>query len=159
MQLDVKRTTVDLSTYPDLVMVLLGFRISRLKGVPALVRIGRGLGQVISNPPDGLLRHDAMLLSWNHLGMKQYWRDLDSLGRFTRSSPHSGWWREFMADTHGCGFWHEAYSARGGVEAIYVGMNTPVGLATFAPACQPEGLLLSSNGRLNADISARTKSH
>ncbi len=155
MQSDVKRTTVDLSAYPDLVMVLLGFRVARLRGLPALMRIGRGLGQVVETPPDGLLRHEPMLLGWNHLGMKQYWRDLDSLGRFTRSAPHSGWWREFLADDHGCGFWHEAYSARGGVEAIYVGIDVAPGLGSFAPARSPEGPLLSSRERLAADAAAR----
>ncbi len=156
MQIQTARVTVDLSGYPDLVIVLLGFRVGSLRGIPALMRIGRGLGQVVADPPEGLLRHDQMLFGWNHIGMKQYWRDLDTLGRFTRSAPHSGWWREFLADNHGCGFWHEAYSARGGVEAIYVGMDAPVGLGTFAPARRPEGPFLSSRDRLAADAGSRT---
>lgn len=155
MQSHAACSTVDLAAYPDLVMVLLGFRIGSIRGLPSLMRIGRGLREVTRDRPDGLLCHDQMLFGWNHLGMKQYWRDLDALGRFTRSASHSGWWREFLIDRHGCGFWHEAYSARGGVEAIYVGMSDPVGLATFAPAQHPEGPLLSSNGRLRADIAAR----
>lgn len=150
------RATVDLSGYPDLVMVLLGFRVGSLRGIPALLRIGRGLGEVARHPPEGLLRHEQMLLGWNHVGMRQYWRDLDSLDRFTRSAPHSGWWRDFLADRHGCGFWHEAYNARGGVEAIYVGIDTPIGLGAFAPPRQPEGPFLSSRDRLAADARGRT---
>ena len=149
------RATVDLSGYPDLVMVLLGFRVGSLRGLPALMRIGRGLGTIGRTPPEGLLRHEGMLLGWNHVGIKQYWRDLDSLARFTRSAPHSGWWRDFLADRHGCGFWHEAYSAGGGVEAIYVGMDRPTGLGTFAPARRPEGPFLSSRDRLTADAQER----
>jgi hypothetical protein len=149
------RATVDLSGYPDLVMVLLGFRVGSLRGLPALMRIGRGLADIGRSPPDGLLGNDGMMFGWNHVGIRHYWRDLDSLGRFTRSAPHSGWWRDFLSDRHGCGFWHEAYSAKGGIEAIYVGIDEPVGLGAFAPARRPEGPFLSSRDRLTADARAR----
>jgi hypothetical protein len=93
MQTQTKRATVGLSGYLDLVMVVLSFRVGGLRGIPAMMRIGRGLGQVAASPTKSLLRHDQMLLGWSHIGMRQYWRDLDTLGRFTRSAPHSGWWR------------------------------------------------------------------
>jgi len=158
MQTAVSRATVDLSGFPDLVMVLLGFRVGSIRGLPALMRLGRGLSTIARDPPDGLLHHDQMLFGWNHVGLKHYWRDLDSLHRFTRSAPHDGWWRDFLSDRHGCGFWHEAYSARGGVEAIYVGIETPVGLGSFAPARRPEGPFLSSRDRLSADARTRARS-
>lgn len=149
------RETVDLSDFPDLVVVLLGFKVRRLRALPALVGIGRELSGMRRDPPNGLLEHEQFLFGWNHLGIRQYWRDLDSLGRFTRSAPHAGWWRDFLRDTQGSGFWHEAYSARGGFEAIYVGLPEHTGLATFAPIRSPVGPFMSSRARLDADARAR----
>ncbi|MBW6529512.1 DUF4188 domain-containing protein [Sphingomonas sp. RRHST34] len=80
--------------------------------------------------------------------MRRYRRDLDSLEAFTPSEPHGGCWREFLADRHGNGFWQEAYSARGGMESIYVDMPEPLGLGAFAPPRAAPGPLLSSRGRL-----------
>lgn len=142
------RETVNLDDYPDLAMVLLGFKVRRIGALPALLRIGRGLSEVHRNPPDGLLRDERMLFGWNHVGIRQYWRDFDSLERFTRDPIHSGWWREFLRDRHGCGFWHETYSASRGIEAIYVDMPERVGLGSFAPIRHPVGPFLSSRERL-----------
>ena len=36
-----------------------------------------------------------------------------------RSDPHRQWWQQFLRDTGGTGFWHEAYFMRGGMEAVY----------------------------------------
>ena len=150
------RTTVALEDYPDLVMILLGFRVGSLRTLPSLARIGRGLAAIKASPPDGLLGHDGFLLGWNHLGFRQYWRDPSALEAFTRSTPHSGWWRDFLSDTHGSSFWHEAYHARGGVEAIYVAMPTPFGLARFAPHRAPTGPFMTAADRLRADVCTRT---
>ena len=57
--------------------------------------------------------------------MRQYWRDLDSLERWTRSEPHRRWWQDFLKDSGGTGFWHEAYFMRGGLNAIYDDMARP----------------------------------
>ncbi len=143
-----QRVTVDVSAWPDMVMVLLGFRVGALRGLPSFLSIGRGLAAIRRSPPDGLLHSDGALYAWNHVGIRQYWRDLESLEAFTRSDPHGGWWRAFLADRHGNGFWHEAYSARGGMEAIYVDMPQAPGLGAFAPARAAKGRLLSSRGRL-----------
>jgi hypothetical protein len=155
MQTGPLRETVDLSGFPDLVVVLLGFKVRRLRALPALFDVGRGLASMRSDPPDGMLEHEQFLFGWNHLGIRQYWRDLDSLGRFTRSAPHAGWWRNFLSDMRGSGFWHEAYSARGGFEAIYVGLPERTGLATFAPIRAPVGPLMSGRDRLDADARGR----
>ena len=149
------RETVDLSGYPDLVMVLLGFKARRLRAIPALFRLGKGFAEIRRNPPAGLLAEEGCLYGWNHVGFRQYWRDLDSLERFTRTAPHSGWWRDFLKDTQGAGFWHEAYAATGGIEAIYIGMPKRTGLAAFAPRQAPVGPFMSSRGRLEADALAR----
>lgn len=43
-----------------------------------------------------------------------------------------GAWRDFLRDSGGTGFWHELYSMRGGMEAVYDDMPAPVGMAGFA---------------------------
>jgi hypothetical protein len=151
------RTSVALENYPDLIMILLGFHARSARALPALARIGRGLNRIRRSPPDGLLRHEGFLLGWNHLGFRQYWRDRPALDAFTRSSPHSDWWRYFLNDPHGSGFWHEAYHAQGGVEAIYVAMPTPVGLAGFAPSRAPTGPFMTAADRLAADVRDRAR--
>jgi hypothetical protein len=156
MKQGIVRETVDLSAYPDLVMVLLGFKAHRLRAIPALLSLGKGFAEIQRNPPDGLLGEERSLFGWNHIGFRQYWRDLDSLHHFTRSAPHAGWWRDFLKDTRGAGFWHEAYSAKGGIEAIYVNMPKRIGLAAFAPVRDPVGSLMSSRDRLRADAQARS---
>jgi hypothetical protein len=40
------RRSVDLSGYPDLVVVYLGYRAKNLKGARSLLRIGRGLRSI-----------------------------------------------------------------------------------------------------------------
>jgi hypothetical protein len=79
--------------------------------------------------------------------MRQYWRDLDSLERWTRSEPHRLWWRQFLRDSGGTGFWHEAYFMGGGMEAIYDDMSKPTGLATFAPGLPARGAMFSARRR------------
>ncbi len=79
----------------------------------------------------------------------RYWRDFATLERFTKAAPHRGWWAEFLKDNAGTGFWHETYAARGGMEAIYIGMP-PTGLASFAPERQPQGPFMTARGRLES---------
>ncbi len=57
--------------------------------------------------------------------MRQCWRDYDSLEAWTRSDPHREWWQQFLRDTGGTGFWHEAYLRRGDMEAIYDDVASP----------------------------------
>ena len=142
--------SVDLSAYPDLVVVYLGFRVSTWRGLKALLGIGRKLGDLTRNKPDGLLAHESLMFAINHVGMRQYWRDFDTLEAFTRSDPHRTWWREFSTDPAGSGFWHETYRRTGGMEAIYLGMPKPIGFGTFAAARTPVGAFSSSRGRLAA---------
>lgn len=143
-----RRDSVDLSAYPGLVVVYLGFRVGRLRGLRALLGIGRGLAQVQRTMPDGLLAHENLVYGLNHIGMRQYWRDLESLESFTRSEPHRTWWQDFGRDPAGNGFWHEAYRLSGGMEGIYVGMPRPIGLGSFAAARAPQGPFMTSRQRL-----------
>ena len=82
------KVSVDLAAYPDLVVVYLGFRVSTWRGLRAMLGIGRGLRTLKHDVPDGLLCDEPVVYALNHVGMRQYWRDFDSLERFTRSDPH-----------------------------------------------------------------------
>ncbi|WP_210358680.1 monooxygenase family protein [Sphingomonas beigongshangi] len=147
-----QRTTVDLTAYPDLMVVMLGFRLRGLRAIPAMMAIGKGLGEIARRHPDGLLHHEGFLFGWNHVGIRQYWRDPAALAAFTRSEPHGGWWRSFLRDPKQAGFWHEAYSMRGGMEAIYVNMpdGTGIGMTGFAPARDAGGAFMTAAGRMAA---------
>ncbi len=142
------RRSVDLSGYPDLVVVYLGYRVSSLRGVRSLFGLGPGLRAVQTEPPDGLLAHENMMFGWLHFGFRQYWRDLESLEAFTRSPRHAAWWRDFGRDPGGGGIWHETYRLRGGMEAIYLGVPA-IGFARFAPSLAPDGPFLSARQRVD----------
>ena len=79
--------------------------------------------------------------------MRQYWRDLDSLERWTRSEPHKLWWQQFLRDSGGTGFWHETYLMGGGMEAIDDDMGRPTGMARFAPTRPARGARFSARRR------------
>lgn len=145
-----QRQSVDLSGYPDLTVVYLGFRVSKFRALKALLGIGRELDIIGRKKPDGLLAHELFLFGINHVGMRQYWRDFESLEAFTRSDPHKTWWAAFSKDSQGSGFWHEAYRKAGGMEAIYLGMPKPIGLASFAASRAPIGPFMSSRDRIAA---------
>lgn len=145
----VDRQTVDLSGYPDLVVVYLGMRVRRPRGVLRLLSTGPQIEKSWKGRPDGLLLHENLIWSLlpPHLGMRQYWRDFDSLERWTRSEPHRRWWREFLQESGGTGFWHEAYFMGGGAEALYGDVGAPLGFARFAPVQPARGAMFSSRRR------------
>ena len=146
MQAFVSRQSVDLSAYPDLVMIMLGFRVRGWLGLLAMRRIGPGLNRIARDRPEG------MMFSLTHFGFRQYWRDMEALERFTRSEPHADWWRRIRELSAGAGFWHESYHAKGGVEALYVAMPGPVGLQHFAPERRPVGPFMSARARVEAGL-------
>lgn len=113
--------------------------------------IGRGLAKIARDRPDGLLADEGLIFGLTHIGFLQYWRNMDALERFTRSEPHADWWRRMREMSAGAGFWHETYHARGGVEAVYVAMDRPVGLQYFAPERQPVGPFVSARSRVQGD--------
>ncbi|WP_419758199.1 monooxygenase family protein [Acidisoma sp.] len=143
------KVSVDLSPYPDLVVVYLGFRARGLSGIRRMMSLGKGFRAIEESPPDGLLRNEFVLWGWMHVGMRQYWRDLTSLEVFTRSAPHSGWWQAFARGAGGSGFWHESYRRAGGIEGIYMDMP-PTGLGAFAPSRAPAGDFKTARQRLAA---------
>jgi len=153
------RQTTDLSGYPDLVVIYLGMYVHKPRGLLRLLGLGPQIDKSWRARPDGLLRHENLIWSLipPHLGMRQYWRDLDSLERWTRSEPHRRWWLDFARDAGGTGFWHEAYFMRGGIDAIYDEVRRPLGLSGFAPVSQARGRMFSARqraGRADAPVVA-----
>jgi hypothetical protein len=147
--MSIDRRAPDLSDYPDLVVIYLGMRVRKPRGIRMLLGIGPQIESAWKAWPDGLLAHERVIWSLipPHLGMRQYWRDFDALERWTRSEPHRRWWLDFMRDTGGTGFWHEAYFMRGGIDAIYDDVGAPLGLGRFAPVSQARGRMFSSRTR------------
>jgi hypothetical protein len=152
MSAGVDRQTVELSGYPDLVVVYLGMRVNTLTGLKTLVGFGPRITHSVEARPDGLLLHETVVYSLfpPHVGMRQYWRDFDALERWTRSEPHRRWWQEFLRDSGGTGFWHETYFMRGGMEAIYDDLPKPIGFMKFAPVKPARGTMFSARTRLQA---------
>ena len=118
------RKTVNLSQFPDLVVIYLGIRVNTVTGIKTLLGFGPKISASVEARPDGLLLHESVFYSLRHVGMRQYWRDFESLEQWSRSEPHRTWWQTYLRDTGGTGFWHETYLRRGGVEAVYVDMKT-----------------------------------
>lgn len=58
------------------------------------------------------------------------------------------WWKSFLRDSVGTGFWHETYFMRGGVEAIFDDIKVPLGLSAFAPTEIARGPMFSARSRL-----------
>ena len=156
----VDRKTVDLTGYPDLVVIYLGMRVNRPRGIKRLLALGPRIARSVAEKPDGLLLHEGFMLSLFplHLGMRQYWRDFDSLESWARSLPHQRWWQQFVRDPGGTGFWHEVYSMRGGMEAIFDDMVVPFGFAGFAPVRPARGAMFSVRDRLRLGGEAKVAS-
>ena len=149
MPTKVNRRTVDLSPYPDLIVIYLGMRVNRLTGMKTLFGFGPQISASAAAQPDGLLRHENIISSLfpMHIGMRQYWRDLESLMKWTRSDPHRRWWQNFLKDSGGTGFWHETYFLRGGMEAIYDDIPENFGFMSFAPVVPARGPMFGAETR------------
>jgi len=149
MAMKVNRQTVDLSQYPNLVVIYLGMRVNRLTGLKTLFGFGPKISNSVTAAPDGLLLHENFLFSFFpvHAGMRQYWRDMESLLAWSRSEPHRVWWKNFLRDSGGTGFWHETYLMQGGMEAIYDDVPKPVGFMRFAPVKPARGAMFGAAHR------------
>jgi Domain of unknown function (DUF4188) len=149
MPTKVDRRTVDLSQYPGLVVIYLGMRVNRLTGVKTLFGFGPKISASAEANPDGLLAHEVFLFSLfpAHAGIRQYWRDIDSLLAWTRSEPHREWWKAFLRNSGGTGFWHETYLMRGGMEAIYDDVPERIGFLKFAPSMPARGPMFGAGDR------------
>ena len=153
MSKTVVRKTVDLSQFPNLVVIYLGMRVNALSGLKTVFGFGRKISDAVGEKPDGLLLHEPIIYSIfpMHAGMRQYWRDFESLEKWSRSEPHRLWWQSYLKDSGGTGFWHETYFMRGGIEAIYDDLPKPLGLMQFAPVVSAHGPMFSSRQRLRLE--------
>jgi hypothetical protein len=153
MSTNLERRTVDLAAYPDLVVIYLGMRVNAFAGLKTLFGFGPKIANAVQAAPDGLLLHENIVFSLfpPHVGMRQYWRDFDALETWARSEPHRAWWKQFLQDAGGTGFWHESYFMRGGMEAVYDGMVKDTGFLRFAPIVKAEGSMFSARGRARRD--------
>jgi Monooxygenase af470-like len=107
----------------------------------------------VNERPDGLLLHERIVFSEEplHVGMRQYWRDLEALEAWTRELPHKRWWTDYLRDRGGTSFWHETYFRRGGIESVYVDVGDPIGLKGIAPSVPAQGPMFSARLRVEAD--------
>jgi hypothetical protein len=145
----VARHTVDLSAFPDLVVIYLGMRVNAWFGFRTVFGLGPQIRHFVRQKPDGLLLHEDFIFSLIplHIGMRQYWRDFDTLEAWSRSTPHREWWQTFLRASSGTGFWHEAYFMRGGMEAVYDDIPGRIGFAQFAPRQPARGPMFSARQR------------
>jgi len=151
-----KRTTADLSAYPDLVVIYLGMRVEEPRGLKTLETLGPQIQASVDEGPEGLLLHEQLTYGTDppHVGMRQYWRDLESMLAWTTTLPHKAWWSDYLRDRGGTSFWHETYFRRGGIESVYVDVEPGVGLGAFAPRERATGPMFGARERLAADRSA-----
>jgi hypothetical protein len=158
MPTKVNRQTVDLSQYPDLVVIYLGMRVNRLTGLKTLLGFGPEISNSVTAAPDGLLLHENFVFTLfpMHVGMRQYWRDMDTLLAWTRSDPHRAWWKRFLRDSGGTGFWHETYLRKGGMEAVYDDLPQPIGFMRFAPIVPARGPMFVAAQRAATSFSAQS---
>jgi Domain of unknown function (DUF4188) len=145
----VERRTVDLSQYPNLVVIYLGMRVNRITGLKTLFGFGPKISDSVTAKPDGLLLHENLIYSVFpfHVGMRQYWREMESLLAWSHSDPHRQWWKNFLQNSGGTGFWHETYLMQGGMEAIYDDIPEPIGFLRFAPVTIARGPMFGAARR------------
>jgi hypothetical protein len=125
-------------------------RVNAWTGLKTLLGFGPKISKSVAGQPEGLLLHENFLFSLfpPHAGMRQYWRNFESLENWARSQPHREWWQSFLRDSRGTGFWHETYSMHGGIEAVYDDMQAPVGMMRFAPLEPAHGPMFTARQRL-----------
>jgi hypothetical protein len=112
------------------VVFLIGMRFNRPWKVrqwwPVASAMPKMLRVLDQRPELGCLGHEQWIGRTTLL--LQYWRDFDSLDRFSRDKdlPHLEPWRRFnraIRDSGDVGIWHETYQVRAGeYEAIYGNM-------------------------------------
>jgi hypothetical protein len=150
MKKAVYRETVDLSEYPDLVVIYLGMRVSAFRGIKTLLGLGPQIDKEGAKMPEGLLHYENNIifsLFPLHIGMRWYWKDFESMEKWSRSGTHRKWWIDFIKDSGGTGFWHETYTMNAGMEAIYDDVTKPLGFKSFAPSVEAKGSMFSARKR------------
>lgn len=149
----VPRSAVDLTDYPDLVVIYFGLRVQSLRGMLRTLRLRQSIDAALQQRPDGLLRHELMLFGILplHIGMRQYWRNFEVMETWAKTLPHLDWWQDFLRQPDGLGLWHEIYTQQNGIEGIYDNLTKNIGMSRFAPLYPAHGQRSSARGRLRKD--------
>jgi len=63
MRTKVERQTVDLSAFPDLIVIYLGMRVNALTGIKTLLGFGPKISDSVAAQPAGLLLHETIIYS------------------------------------------------------------------------------------------------
>ena len=71
---------------------------------------------MVTAAPEGLLLHVYLLYFTvpPHFGMRQYWRDFDSLEGWAHDLPHKAWWRDYLRDRAGPASGTDVFPRRSG---------------------------------------------
>ena len=118
-------------TDQPIIVFAIGMRFNRFYAVHKwcrpMVNTLRMWRYVQTQHPEGYLG-GYLNAYWRGLGMLQYWKDFDSLEKFSHDPvhPHLAAWRQLAALTKNdqtFGYWHETYQVEPGTsEAIYGSM-------------------------------------
>ena len=76
----VNRQGVDLTAYPELVVIYLGMRVKTFAGLKTVFRLGPQIDNAAKARPDGLLHFENYIIYSMfpfHVGMRWYWRDFE----------------------------------------------------------------------------------
>lgn len=82
MEPTISKSTVDLSAYPELVVVYLGMRVGAFRGLKTLLGLGPQIDKAGGDRPEGLIHYEnAIVFGFFplHIGMRWYWRDFELL--------------------------------------------------------------------------------
>jgi len=150
------RISIDTDAYPELIFIELGMAPHNLLGFWTAMSTLSGIHR--STKSEGLLAHNIGVIFKGlrpHFIIRQYWRSFADLERYARGDDtHKNWWREMLQDTKHTTIWHETYSIKGGIDAIYgtTGKQlATIGLSSFAPVIEAKGSAYSARKRMNAN--------
>src|SRR2546430_8890189 len=109
-------------------------RVNEPRGLTTLISFGPRIRQSVQAQPDGLLLHENLLFSLfpPQAGMRQYWRDFDSLERLARALPHPRGGEAVLRARGGPRLLHPN-PLPGGAEAEGVHRQPPAGPAHLPP--------------------------
>lgn len=143
----------------EVVVFLIGLRVNRLRSVRAWLPAARAMGPMLRELSADLSL--GLLGFTNHLSPRgalvvQYWRDLDSLIDYARSTDHAHRpaWAEFNRRAReaagAVGIWHETFVVPAGRhESLYVDMPS-TGLGAAVGSVEASGRRETARGRFGA---------
>lgn len=148
-------------------LVRLGIMATRAKALPYALKFGKAIDRsanVAIAEKAGLLKSERIILSWKHFGYLQYWSNLESLLAWTRSQPHTQWWKDALDRQRRRGdfsIYHETYiSTPKGFEAIYLGLGDDrPGASGFGLLQPPTGHMATARGRVEGPGSTTLTGH